>query len=307
MSHASPWSFEPHVITWVLVAATGIAYAVIVRRPSWVVSRTQLASFSGGLAVLFVALTWPLADIAMHWSLTGLVCQRLLLVLAAPPLLVTGLPQPAIASFTRPLVVDSLLRICRKPAIATAIVTVIAVATLSTPAVDAQASSLAVRAVCDGALLFAGFVLWMPVLTRFPGPRPSSLGRAGYLVVQSIVPSFLAVVWIFARHPLYPVFARTPPIFGVSAVLDQQLAGFVAKLATIGVLWSVAFVTLARAQRVTAVGGDPDPLLWSDVERELERIERATRRTRTGGRRHGVDDSKLPDDDHGGGMDASGI
>ena len=72
---------------------------------------------------------------------------------------------------------------------------------------------------------------------------------------------------------------------GHVAVLDQQLAGFLAKLSTIAVLWTVAFVLMTRAQ-VTATGDeDPEPLMWSDVEREIERAERRDRRRRRPSRR----------------------
>jgi hypothetical protein len=62
--------------------------------------------------------------------------------------------------------------------------------------------------------------------------------------------------------------------------MDQQIAGFVAKFGTIAVLWTVAFVSMTRAQHTVTTGGDPDPLLWSDVERHLERAERKERRRR---------------------------
>ena len=125
-------------------------------------------------------------------------------------------------------------------------------------------------------MLAAGFVLWLPVLGRLPGvARPSALGRAGYLIVQSIVPSFLAVVWIFARHPLYTAYADHGRVLGLAPLTDQQVAGFVAKLGTIAVLWTVAFVTVTRA---THPDGDDEPLTWADVERQFERVARRERR-----------------------------
>jgi cytochrome c oxidase assembly factor CtaG len=274
----SPWAFHPHPATWSVVAALGAAYAFGVRRHG-PATRRQVVATSGGLLLLLVALTWPLADMAAHSSLTALVVQRLLLLLAVPPLLVTGLPPALMARLTRPPAVDWILRRCARPPIAVVIVTVIAVATLVTGAVEAEGSLPWVRGVLDVALLGAGFALWTPVLHELPGTdRPSAIGRAGYLIVQSILPSFLAVVWIFARHPLYPHFAHGPEIFGVSALMDQQLAGFVAKFTTIAALWTVAFVALGRAQQAVSSGSDPDPLLWSDVERHLERAERLERR-----------------------------
>jgi cytochrome c oxidase assembly factor CtaG len=274
----SPWAYDTHWATWAVVAVLAAAYtfgAARTARPS----PRQLFAIVGGLLGLALATTWPLADLAAHTSLTALVIQRLLLLLAVPPLLILGLPLPLIRRLTRPRAVDWVVRHCARPPIAVAVVTVVAVATATTGAVQAEGISGWARLGLDVALLAAGFVLWTPVLTELPGThRPSALGRAGYLMVQSIVPSFLAVVWIFARHPLYPHFATGPQLMGVSPVMDQQVAGFVAKFTTIAVLWTVAFVSLTRAQHTAAGGGDPDPLLWSDVERHLERAERRERR-----------------------------
>jgi hypothetical protein len=99
-----------------------------------------------------------------------------------------------------------------------------------------------------------------------------------YLFVQSIVPGFPAVIYVFARHPLYPAFAHAHAAIGLSPVGDQELAGVVAKMATIPVLWSVAWVALARAQREDADGADSTTLTWAEVERHLERSERLERR-----------------------------
>jgi putative membrane protein len=278
MTPTSPWTFHLHLTTWIVVVGLGTAYAMAVRR-SGGASRRQVSETILGLVLMVLALTWPLADLATHSSLTALVVQRLLLLLAVPPLLLIGLPASLMSRLTRPAPIDWILRRCARPPIAVAIVTVIAVATLTTAAVEAEGSSQWARLGLDVALLGAGFVLWTPVLTELPGTdRPSALGRAGYLIVQSIVPSFLAIVWIFARHPLYPHFAQGPRLLNVSPVLDQQLAGFVAKFATIAVLWTVAFVSLTRAQQAVSTGRDPDPLLWSDVERHIERAERRERR-----------------------------
>ncbi len=181
-----------------------------------------------------------------------------------------GLPEALAVRVTRPRALDALVRWCSRPPVAVLLVTVCAVATLTTGAVDAAARDPLLRAAFDAVLLGAGSVLWLPVVRGFPGThRPSALGRAGYLIVQSIVPSFLAIVWIFARHPLYPAFAHSATIGGVSATLDQQLAGFVAKFATIAILWVVAFVGLTRAHALGAAGDEADPLRWADVERQF--------------------------------------
>ena len=96
--------------------------------------------------------------------------------------------------------------------------------------------------------------------------------------MQSIVPGFPSVIYIFAHHPLYRAFAHAHAAIGLSAVDDQQLAGVVAKVATLPVLWAVAAAALARAAREDASGSDTAVLTWSEVERQLERAERLDRR-----------------------------
>jgi len=227
-----------------------------------------------------VAFMWPLADLAARWSLLALVTQRLLLMLAVPPLLVAGTPRPVIVRLTRPAAVDALLRQAVKPVPAVLFVTVVAVGTLTTGPVGLAAHSPIARVVIQILVLLSGFVLWAPVLTELPGAKPlSAVGRGAYLIVQSIVPSFLSVVWIFARRPLYPSYDHHVAVLGMSAVLDQQLAGFLAKLCTIAVLWTVAFSLMTRAHVTVEAGEDPEPLLWSDVEREIQRADRRARRS----------------------------
>lgn len=270
-------AFSLHPAAWVGVLACSAAFAWWLRDPRHIATRGEALSFAAAMVLLLAATTWPLADLAAHRLLVALVAQRLLLLLAVPPLLFRGLPRPLVSALTRPAALDAIARFSSRPAPAVVIVTAVSVGTLDVPAVVLQSHSAIARGGFDVLLLAAGVVLWMPVLRPVPATgMTSALGRAGYLVVQSIVPSFLSVVWIFARHPLYPPYAHGRTLF-LSPLADQELSGFVAKLTTIFVLWSVAFVLVLRAERVAELGGDPEPLTWSDVERELERAERRER------------------------------
>jgi cytochrome c oxidase assembly factor CtaG len=193
-----------HPFDWHLHLFWLLAFPVLVVLYLRAVGRTatvrQKLLFLGGALVLLCSVTWPLGDLAAHWLLLALVLQRLLLTLAVPPLLVLGMPRPLIARLTRPAPVDAVLRVAVRPAPAVAIVTVIAVATLTTGAVSLAARSDAARVVIELVVLASGFVLWAPVLTELPGaPRLSPLGRGGYLIVQSIVPSFLSIFWVCPR------------------------------------------------------------------------------------------------------------
>jgi cytochrome c oxidase assembly factor CtaG len=273
-AHPLDWHFP---IFWVVAVVVLIAAYVRATRAEPRPSPRQLLCFSLGTLALLLAVTWPLGDLAAHWSLLALVLQRLLLMLAVPPLLVAGTPLPLLTTLTRPAPVDAVLRLAVRPVVAIVFVTAVAVGTLSTGAVSLATSSDAARVAFQLIILLAGFVLWAPVLTHLPGTHHlSSLARGGYLIVQSIVPSFLSVVWIFARRPLYPAYSHHT-LAGMSPLLDQQLAGFVAKLGTIAVLWTVAFVIMSRAKVMDGTEEEPEPLIWSDVEREIERADRRDR------------------------------
>ena len=125
--------------------------------------------------------------------------------------------------------------------------------------VSLAAHSDVARVVIQIVVLLSGFVLWAPVLTELPGAQPlSAVGRGGYLIVQSIVPSFLSVVWIFARRSLYASYDHHGTVLGMSPVLDQQLAGFLAKLCTIAVLWTVAFTLMTGRRSRPGPGRTPN-------------------------------------------------
>jgi len=282
-AQASPWAFHLHWPAWLAVGALALGYGLGVRRTmrsaglSARPGRRQLVQLGAALVALLVALTWPLADLAAHWSLTALVVQRLLLTLAAAPLLLLAAPAPLLAMVTRPAPVDRALEVLTRPVVAVVVFTAVAVGTLLSPAVAAQASSGWWRGATDVALLAAGLVLWSPVMRHVPGAhRTVPVGLAAYLFVQSVVPTFPAVIYVFARHPLYGAFAGVHQAFGMSRIVDQQLAGIVAKVATLPVLWSAAWAALARAQRLEDAAVE-EPLTWAEVERQLERAARGER------------------------------
>jgi cytochrome c oxidase assembly factor CtaG len=280
---AHPFGWHLHLFWLLALLGLVVTYLWATQQPGCAATARQRVLFCGGIVLLAGALTWPLGDLASHWLLLALVLQRLLLTLAVPPLLVLGTPRPLIARLTRPTAVDAVLRVAVRPAPAVAIVTLVAVGTLTVGAVSLAAQSLLARVAIQLLVLASGFVLWAPVLTELPGTqRLSALGRGGYLIVQSIVPSFLSIVWIFARHSIYPTFTHPGTIVRMTPLLDQELAGFLAKLSTIAVLWTAAFVIMTRAQLDETAGRDTEPLVWSDVEREIERADRRDRRQGSG-------------------------
>ncbi|MFZ0664190.1 MAG: cytochrome c oxidase assembly protein [Acidimicrobiales bacterium] len=274
---SGPWSPHVHPLTLVVVVAAVLCYVLVTRGDDRATPR-QHWCFATAMLALLIAGSWPLEDLAAHWSLTALIVQRLLLVLVVAPMLLLALPEHLAGRLTRPRLVDSVVAMVSRPVVAVVVFTAVAIGTLVTPAVAVQNSSAVARTLLDALLLSSGFVLWAPVISRIPGAtRPTPVGRAVYLFVQSVIPGFPSIIFIFAHHPLYPGFEHVHQAFRISPLVDQQLAGVIAKVSTLPVLWSAAWKALSDAQRSDREGIDANPLTWEEVKRQLERVERAER------------------------------
>jgi hypothetical protein len=141
--------------------------------------------------------------------------------------------------------------------------------------VQVQASSSPLRALLALAAVVAGLVLWIPVLGRVPGiARLRPMVRFGYLAAQAVVPAFLSFVLILSPHPLYTVFAGSKAAIDLRPLNDQQIAGFVSKLTMLVVLLTVGGVGLAKSRPSDEEASLGDPLVWADVQRQFERVDR---------------------------------
>ncbi len=281
MTGTDPLAWQPHPALWAVLAVLSAAVVLghrrlqrgEARREVW--PRADVIRFFGAVAGAGIALGWPLGDLAAHWSLSALVAQRVLLVLAVAPLLLRGLPFDLLRWLTRPPPIDAALTGLARPPVAVAFVTVVLVGSMLPAAVSLQARSAVGRGLLAAAVIGAGLVLWIPVLGRIPGiRRPRPVVRFVYLVAQAVIPGFLSFLYILSTRPLYPVFAHSASAVGLRPLNDQQVAGFLSKLSMLLVLLSVGAVVLARAPNTDDEFGPDEPLVWADVERQFERADR---------------------------------
>lgn len=273
MTSLLPVTFHPAL--YALLAGAAVAYVVATSRRRYPATRRQRTRFAGAVALLLVAYGWPLGDLARHVSLTALVVQRLVVLLAAAPLLITCVPHDLAAAVSRPRLLDRTVVTLGHPAVAIVVVTVVGTVTLTPWAVSWGSRSGAVTTLLALTTVGLGLVLWLPILTAAPAARHlSRVAQGGYLLAASLVVTSLSLIWIFAKRPLYPSLEHQHAILGLSAIVDQQLAGFVAKFGAYVPMWAVAFVLFARSDTADV---EEVPLRWVDVQRELERVERKER------------------------------
>jgi len=264
--------FQWHLDEIVVVVAAGIAHHLVVTA-----ARERRRALYA-LAALLAVTIWPIGDLASSVSLSVATVQRLVIMILVAPMLLLATPTPVLARLTRPRLVDAITRRLAHPGVAVVVVTVLGTLTLATPLVDWGARSTFGRDVVLLTVLFVGVVLWLPALGVLPGARRlSPMARAGYVFVSSLVVTSLSFVWIFSHHSLYPALHHQHALLDMSPLLDQQLAGFVAKFACYVPMWAIAFTMFFHAEE----RGEPideTPLHWADVERQLLRVDRERER-----------------------------
>jgi cytochrome c oxidase assembly factor CtaG len=264
--------FRWHIAEVLLIVAAGVAHHIVVTSKR----ERRLALYA--LVALLIVTVWPVGDLAASVSLTVATIQRLVIMLLVAPLLLMATPTSVLARLTRPRPVDAVTRLLAHPGFAVVIVTALGTATLVAPVVDWGARSSIGRDLVLLAVLFVGFVLWLPALGVLPGAkRLSPAGRAGYIFASALVVTSLSFVWIFSQHPLYPALHHQYALLHITPLFDQQLAGFVAKLGCYIPMWAVAFTIFFHAEeRGTPI--EETPLHWADVERQLLRVDRQRER-----------------------------
>jgi cytochrome c oxidase assembly factor CtaG len=273
--------FHLHPVILVTLLVLGALHVGAVRE-----RHLRVRALSGWLILALVVL-WPIGDLAASVSLSVATVQRLVIMLAVAPLFISSVSITRLVALTRPEIVDVITRRLAHPLVSMVVVTVVGTLTLSTPVVDEGARSAWFRALTLIAVLACGVILWIPALGVMPGAkRLSPVGRAGFIFVASLVVTSLSLVWIFARHSLYPELHHQESLLHMTPLFDQQLAGFVAKFGSYAPMWAVAFTIFSRADE-SGVAVEETPLYWADVERQLLRVDRQRVRAM---RRRGVHD-----------------
>jgi putative membrane protein len=260
--------FHWHFVELLIIVAAGAGHWFFVAP-----ARQRRLAFYGRFAMAVVTL-WPLGDLAASVSLSVATVQRLVIMLFVAPMLLLSTPTEVFSRITKPTLVDAVTRRLAHPGMALVSVTILGTLTITPAVVDWASHGEVNRDLILLAVLFVGFLLWIPGLALIPGTRRlSPLGRAGYIFASALAVTSLSFVWIFSKHSLYPSLHHQYALLHMSPLFDQQLAGFVAKFGCYIPMWTVAFIIFSRAED-QGVPVEETPLHWADVERELLRLDR---------------------------------
>ena len=221
MHHASQ-----HVAITLLLVGTALVYVRSWIRHSMAASR--LAAFLGGLAVLWIAVASPLANLDDELLIAHML-QHLLIMTVAAPLILLGAPRRLGRYFIHPA-------ICWLAGTAAVLVWHIPTC------FELGMSSGVWHLVEQVSFLAAGLLFWWPIVqssARFP-----EWSAPLYLFVATIPCDALSAFLTFCDRVVYPSYLSAGRLLDLSALDDQQWAG------TLMWVW-VTFAYLAPAASIT--------------------------------------------------------
>jgi cytochrome c oxidase assembly factor CtaG len=240
------WSIPP-VATFALL----LAAAVYLR--GWILVRPALsaelppwraASFLTGLFLLWVALaSW--VDTFSAFVLTAHMLQHMILMMAAPPLIllgsplipiVRGLPRFAAREFAGPFLnwplANRLGNWLSNPVFALVLIGVVNFAWHTPRLYELALGSNSWHEVEHACFFLASMIFWWPVVQPWPSKaRWPRWAMVPYLFIADLQNTVLSAILIVSDNVIYPSYAAMPRLFGLSAQADQAAAG--------AVMWAV--------------------------------------------------------------------
>lgn len=268
------WSFDPFLVVALLVAAwheTGLRRLARKSRPERTAERRiRSLWFYAGLAVLLLAVESPLD----YWAdsyFTIHMAQHLLLMFAAPSLVVAGAPwQPLLAALpgstgksvtrgvaagarSRPL--RAVARWLMRPWVSIALFNVVMVFWHLPAALDLGVANPAVHVwLMHGSFFAAGLLFWMQFLPSPPLRRQMPpAARATALVLTNVTMIVLAMALsVFTAHSVYAVYDHVPGVT-LPPFADQQIGAAI--LWVCGDFWALPTMIVTIRKLLGDEGG----------------------------------------------------
>jgi putative membrane protein len=242
-----PWRFQLHFEVWILVAFLTGAYIYMVRvigpkavpagQPA--VSRRNIGCFVGAMAMLWVASDWPMHDISEEYLYSAHMLQHMMLTYFLPPLVLMATPEWLLRVLVGSGRFYRVVRWFSQPVVAAVLFNAIIIITHIPGVVAASVQSGPLHYTLHLAVVIFSLLMWMPVVGPFPELQMKPLGKCVYLFIQSLVPTIPAAWLTFAEGAVYKSYDQPVRVWGMSVVVDQQLAGAIMKSGGGIFLWFV--------------------------------------------------------------------
>jgi cytochrome c oxidase assembly factor CtaG len=238
-SVATSWNLEPlQLAPTLLVAGAYLRRTRTLARRGQPVAAWRQLLFWLGIALVVVALNSPIDFLGEERLFFFHMLQHVLLGDLAPLCFVAGLTGPVLRPVLALRPVER-LRFLTHPLVALPLWAV-DLAVWHVPFLyEAALRHSAVHALEHVLFFTCGGLMWSPVLETLPAPAWFGTGwKLGYIALVRMFETVLGNVFIWSNSVFYQTYRHVHPLWGISAVHDQNLAGVV-------MMVEGGFVTLA--------------------------------------------------------------
>lgn len=260
------WQFAPLAsAALIALAALYLLGVVRVRRrhPARPWPLRHSLAFLAGLAVVAIA-TQSSIGVYDNVLFSVHMVQHVLLIMAAPPLLVTGRPvtlalhawRNPVHKAVRGLVRSRSVTVLTRPAVATALYCTVVAGTHTPPFMDLVLENEAVHEAEHVLYLFAGYVFFLAVLGTEPlRHRVSVIGAFLMLLITMLADSATGVVYTVQSREVFAPYARVARYWGPGLVTDLHAGGYIMLVGSDLIMTVIAIGLAARYLTVDAARG----------------------------------------------------
>ncbi len=234
------WHFEPTVIAGTFIALAFYAYSVMTLKGAF--QGWRAASFTAGVAVMFVALVSPL-DAASDRLLSMHMVQHVAVTTVGPPLIILGFSPALLAPILRPGLIGRLAPRLTHPVLTGTLFIVNMWFWHVPPVYGLALDNLAVHITMHIAFITTGLLFWWPVVQPTPATGTHGEGaRLLYLFATGMPMGLLSLLFFASSGVIYEHYETVDRLWGISATDDQQIAGLV--MGALGEAASFAAITI---------------------------------------------------------------
>jgi len=227
-SVAANWNLEP-----LQLAPTLVVSLLYLRRTRTLAGRGQPVAawrrgiFWTGITLVVIALNSPVDWIGEHDFFFVHMFQHVILGDLAPLCFVVGLTGPVLRPVLALRPVER-LRVLAHPLVALPLWAVDLCAWHVPFLYQAALHHSEVHALEHFMFFTCGALMWAPVVETLPAPQWFGTGmKLGYIAIVRVIETILGNVFIWSSHVFYPWYVHLRPIWGITAIHDQNLAGVV--------------------------------------------------------------------------------
>ena len=225
------WRLEPlQLVPTILVAALYWRRVRTLRRRGTPVEPWRPWLFGLGIGLVLLALASPIDAFGEEEFLSFHMLQHVILGDLAPLALVAGLNGPILRPVLALRPVNA-LRFLAHPLVALPLWTIDLYVWHLPFLYQAALHHDSIHALEHLMFFTCGGLMWAPVLEVLPAPEWFGTGwKLGYIVAVRLIETVLGNVFIWSGKVFYPYYRHVHPLWGISALHDQGLAGAVMML-----------------------------------------------------------------------------